>query len=104
MSLIIKFSLKLSKNKSKRKRNFIIYHFLVESKSHKRLDLLIIANVNIYQTKKKKYSNSNENMLFCRKTDETVWKPPLSKRTLPISVQFFHDPPLCPKIPKNSTK
>ena len=40
------------------------------------MDLLIIASVNIYQAKKKKYSNSNENMLFCRKTDETVWKPP----------------------------
>ena len=38
-------------------------------------------------------------MLFCRKTDETVWKPPLSKRTPslstnpPISEEFFHDPP-----------
>ena len=35
----------------------------------------MIASVNIYQTKKTKYSNSNENMLFCRKTDGTVWKP-----------------------------
>ena len=31
------------------------------------------------------------------KTDETIWKPPLSKRTPlstnpPISEQFFHDP------------
>ena len=42
------------------KRNFIIYHFLV--KSHKRIDLLIIASMYIYQTKKKKHSNSNENM------------------------------------------
>ena len=23
----------------------------------------------------KKYSNSNQNMLFSRKTDETIWKP-----------------------------
>ena len=46
-----------------RKRNFIIYHLLVESKPHERKDLLITANVNIYQKKKKKYSNSNENML-----------------------------------------
>ena len=53
-----------------RKKNFIIYHFLVESKSHKRIDLLIIASVNIYlPDKEKKYSNSNENMLFCRKTE-----------------------------------
>ena len=42
--------------------------------------------MNIYQTKKKKYSNSNENMLFCRKTDETVWKHPLSKRTPPFQL------------------
>ena len=49
------------KNKSKRKRNFIIYHFLVKRKPHERIDLLITTNVNIYQTKK---SNSNENMLF----------------------------------------
>ena len=37
-----------------RKRNFIIYHLLVESKPHERKDLLITANVNIYQKKKKK--------------------------------------------------
>ena len=63
MSLIIKFSQNIFKNKSKRKRNFIIYHFLVESKPHERIDLLITASVNIYQTKKK-YSNSDGNMLF----------------------------------------
>ena len=32
--------------------NFIIYHFLVKSKPHERIDLLITASVNIYQTKK----------------------------------------------------
>ena len=59
--------------------------------------------MNIYQTKKK-YSNSNENMLFCRKTDEIVWKPPLSKRPPPLSTNlrisehFFHDSPLCPNF------
>ena len=53
MSLIIKFSQNIFKNKSKRKRNFIIYHFLEESKPHGRIDLLIIASVNICQTKKK---------------------------------------------------
>ena len=52
MSLIIKFSQNIFKNKSKRKRNFIIYHFLVECKPHERIDLLIGASVNIYQTKK----------------------------------------------------
>ena len=50
------------------------YHFLVKSKPHKRIDLLITTSMNIYQTKKK--SNCNENMLFLRKTDETIWKPP----------------------------
>ena len=48
-----------------RGKKFIIYHFLVESKPHERIDLLITASMNIYQTKKeKKYSSSNENMLF----------------------------------------
>ena len=52
-----------NKNKRKRKRKFRIYHFLVESKPHEGIDLLITASVNIYQTKKRKkrYSNSNEN-------------------------------------------
>ena len=54
MSLIIKISQNLFKNKSKRKRNFIMYHFLVESKPHERTDLLITASMNIYQTKKEK--------------------------------------------------
>ena len=52
MSLIIKFSKNYIKNSSKRKRNFIIHHFLVKSKPHERIDLLITASVNIYQTKK----------------------------------------------------
>ena len=42
----------LFKNESKRKRNFIIYHFPMESKAHERIDLLITASLNIYQTKK----------------------------------------------------
>ena len=29
-----------------------------------------------YLPDKKVYSNSNENMLFLRKTDETIWQPP----------------------------
>ena len=63
MSLIIRVSQFFFKNKSKRITNFIICHFLVESKPYERIDLLITASINIYQTKKK-YSNSNENMLF----------------------------------------
>ena len=52
MSLIIKFSQNIFKNKSKRKRNFIICHFLVESKPNGRIDLLITASMNIYETRK----------------------------------------------------
>ena len=70
MSLIIKISQNLFKNKSKRKRNFIIYHFLVESKPHERIDLL---SVNIYQTKK---SISIAMKTWLRKTDEAIWEPP----------------------------
>ena len=33
-----------------------------------------------YLPDKKKYSSSNENILFLRKTHETIWKPSLSKR------------------------
>ena len=36
-------------------------------------------------------------MLFLRKTDETIWKPPLSTNA-PISEQFFHDSPSCPNF------
>ena len=41
-----------SKIREKNKRNFIIYHFLIKSKPHETIDLLITASVNIYQTKK----------------------------------------------------
>ena len=34
----------------------MIYHFLLESKPHKRIDRLITAGMNIYQTKKNKKS------------------------------------------------
>ena len=35
----------------RKKTNFILHHFLVKSKQHERIDLLITASVNIYQTK-----------------------------------------------------
>ena len=44
---MIKFSQNIFKNKSKSKRNFMIYHFLVESEAHERIDLLVAASVNI---------------------------------------------------------
>ena len=43
---------KIVKNQNKRKRNFIIYHFLAKSNPHERIDLLITTSVHIYQTKK----------------------------------------------------
>ena len=48
MSLMIKFSQNIFKNKSKRKINLIIYNFLVESKPNERINLFITASVNIY--------------------------------------------------------
>ena len=50
------FRKNIFKNKSKWERNFIIYHFLIESRPHERTDLLITVSVNIYQTKKIKKS------------------------------------------------
>ena len=56
---------------------------------------MITTSASIYQTKN--YSNSNKSMLFLRKTDEAIWKPPptfvrepppLSTNS-PISEQFF---------------
>ena len=63
------FTKNIFENKSKRKRNFIIHHFLVERVNlliHERVDLLITASVNIYQIKKEKNSIPTvmKNMLF----------------------------------------
>ena len=35
---------------------------------------------------KKRYSNSHKNMLFLREIFETIWKPPLSRRTLHLQL------------------
>ena len=69
-----KFHLKL------RARGKEIYHFLVESKPHEKIDLLITASMNICQTKKRKKIIPIV-MKTCfsekkKKTDETVWNPP----------------------------
>ena len=91
----------LVKNKSKRKRNFIIYHFVVKRKPYERIDQLITTSVHIYQTKKNPivmYTCFSEGKLM-----KQLGNPFLSKRTPlstkpPISEQFFHDPPLCPNF------
>ena len=91
------------KNKSKRKRNFIIYYFLVDSKPHERIDLLIRASVNVYQTKKEKKSIPVV-MKTCFSEGKLIiqFGNPPSKRTLltnpPIPEQFFHDLSLCPNF------
>ena len=64
------------KNMSKSKRNFI-YHFLVKV-NHIKEKIYRLQQMWIF-TRQKKYSNSNENMLFLRKTDEMdnfLRKPP----------------------------
>ena len=55
MSLIIKFSEYIFKNKSTRKRNFIIYHFLIESKPHEK-NSSIINNKREYLPDKKNWT------------------------------------------------
>ena len=57
---------------------------------------------------RQKKSNSNENMLFWRKTDETIWNPPLSKRTppfplTPLLLSNFFMIPLFVQISKTRT-
>ena len=41
------------------KTNFIIYHFSVKSKPHKRIDLLITANMNTRHTANMNTANMN---------------------------------------------
>ena len=63
--------------------------------------------MNIYQTRKK-YSHSNENTLFWRKTDETIWNPLFSKRTVPFQLTpylwaIFSWPPFLSEFQKQKT-
>ena len=98
------FKTYIFKNKRKQKRNFMIYHFLVESKAHERIDLLITASVNIYQTKKEKSIPTVMKTCFTEgKLTKQFGNPHLSKRNpLFISEQFCHDTPLCPNFKNNS--
>ena len=94
MSLIIKFSQNVFKNKSMMKRNFIMYHFLVESKPHERIDLLITASMNIYQIKK---SNEIVMKAFLKEKWWNNLEAPVSKRTplfqpIPYLWVIFYDP------------
>ena len=57
---------------------------------HERVDLVITASMNIYHTKTK-YSNSNENMLFWRITDKTIWNSSFQLTPLYLS-NFFMTP------------
>ena len=85
---MIKFFTKnIFKNKTKRNVNFIIYHFLVESKPHGRLDLLIAASENIYQTKKEKKVFQQQTCFSDIKLLKQFGTP--LSTNLPISEQFF---------------
>ena len=57
---------------------------------HERVDLVITASMNVYHTKTK-YSNSNENMLFWRITDKTIWNSSFQLTPLYLS-NFFMTP------------
>ena len=97
------FTKNIFKNNSKRKRNFMIYHFLVESKLYERIDLLITANVNIFtrKNKEKKQCYLSEGKLM--KQFGTL--PPFFLREAPLSTltplflsKFFMTAPLCPNF------
>ena len=92
------------KNKSKRKRNFIIYHFVVESKLHEGIDLLITASRNIYQKKKGKKSIPIA-MKTCFSAGKLMKQfgilPPLS--TNPLLLSNFFITPLFVQIFKTRT-
>ena len=84
------------KNKCKREINFIMYHFLEKSKPHERIDILITASANIYQTKKSipivmKKCFSQGKLMKQFGNSPFLRDPPFNKP--PISEQFFHDPP-----------
>ena len=48
---------------------------------------MITTSASIYQTKN--YSNSNKSMLFLRKTDEAIWKPPPPFQLTPLYLSNF---------------
>ena len=94
------------KNKSKRKRNVTVHHFLVESKPHERIDLLITARVNVYRTKK---SISIVMKTFLeKKKKETIWRLPFLREpsspfsTNPLSLSNFFMTPLFVRISKRN--
>ena len=55
--------------------NFIIYDFLVESKPHKKMDLLITASMNIYQAKSEKKTIPVVMKTCFSEEKLTIWKP-----------------------------
>ena len=80
----------------------------MESKPHERIDLLIAANMNVYQTKKRtksisiviKTCFSEEKLIkqFGNSPPPLLREPPAFSTNLPISEQLFHDPPFCPNF------
>ena len=55
----------------------ILYHFIVESKPHERIDLLTTASLNIYQTKKRSIPIVMKACLSEEKLIKQFGKPPV---------------------------
>ena len=70
----------------------------MESKPHERIDLLITASKNIYQTKKEKKSIPMEEKLMKQFGNPPFLREPSLSTNPTISEQVFHDPPLCPNF------
>ena len=69
----------------------ISYHFLLESKSHKRIDLLIIASVNFILIVMKRCFSAGKLM-------EQFGTPPPFQLTPLFLSNFFMTHPLCPNF------
>ena len=84
----------------KRKRNFIIYHFLVKSKPHERIDLLITASGNIYLTIKS--ITIVMKTCFSYRKQIKPFGTPSSLSTNPLFLSNFFMTPLLVQISKTT--
>ena len=86
-----------------------MYHFLVESKSHERIDLLTTASQeNIYQTKKEKNIPTVMETCFpegklMKQFGNPLPLPPFQLTPYFLAIFIIYDLPLCPNFKnKNS--
>ena len=95
MSLIIRFSQNIFKNKSKRGKNLVSFSRRKNKRIDERIDLLILTRVNIYSNNNGNFSERKMKQ-FGNPPFLTELPPPSSPVQLtPISEQFFHDLFLC---------